>query len=319
MILVTGGTGFVGSSVLTRLVQEGSNSVRAAVRHADAVVPFGVAKVVVGDLAADTDWTAALYGVTEVVHSAARVHIMDDTAADPLEEFRRVNVQGTLALARQAAAAGVRRFVFVSSIKVNGEVTVPGTAFAADDVPAPVDAYGISKMEAEQGLRALETQTGMEVCIIRPPLIYGPGVRANFAVMMRWLGRSLPLPLGAIHNQRSLVALDNIVDLLITCVRHPGAAGQTFLVSDGQDTSTTELLQRMGRAMGCPARLVPVPASLLKLAAGMLGKQDVAQRLCGSLQVDIEKTRRILGWQPPLTLDQGLEKTAKGNDNEKTV
>lgn len=319
MILVTGGTGFVGSSVLATLLQEGIGSVRAAVRHADAVVPFGAEKVVVRDLTADTDWTAALDGITEVVHSAARVHIMDDTAADPLEEFRRVNVQGTLALARQAAAVGVRRFVFVSSIKVNGEMTALGTAFTADDAPAPVDAYGISKMEAEQGLRALEAQTGMEVCIIRPPLIYGPGVRANFAVMMRWLGRGLPLPLGAIHNQRSLVALDNIVDLIITCIRHPGAAGQTFLVSDGQDTSTTELLQRMGRAMGCTARLVPVPASLLKLVAGILGKQDVAQRLCGSLQVDIKKTQRLLEWSPPLTLEQGLQKAAKGNNNEKNI
>lgn len=319
MILVTGGTGFVGSSVLARLAREDIGSVRAAVRHADAIVPPGVVKVVVKDLTSDTDWTMALDGVTEVVHSAARVHIMDDTAADPLEEFRRVNVQGTLALARQAAALGIRRFVFVSSIKVNGEMTVPGTAFTADDVPAPVDAYGISKMEAEQGLRALEQQTGMEVSIIRPPLIYGPGVRANFAAMMRWLRRGVPLPLGAIHNQRSLVALDNIVDLIITCVRHPGAAGQTFLVSDGEDTSTTKLLQRMARAMGRPARLVPIPASLLRLAAGMLGKQDIAQRLCGSLQVDIEKTHRLLGWRPPLTLDQGLQKAAKGNSNEKNV
>jgi UDP-glucose 4-epimerase len=231
-------------------------------------------------------------------------------AADPLEEFRRVNVQGTLNLARQAAAAGVRRFVFVSSIKVNGEATQLGQPFTADDAPAPLDAYGVSKMEAERGLREIARQTGMEVVIIRPPLVYGPGVKANFAAMMRWLKRGVPLPLGAIHNQRSLVSLDNLVDLLVTCITHPAAANQTFLVSDGADVSTTELLRRMGQALGRPARLMPVPVSWLKLAAAMVGKQDVAQRLCGSLQVDIEKTRRLLGWTPPLSLDQGLKRAA---------
>jgi UDP-glucose 4-epimerase len=237
---------------------------------------------------------------------------MHDTAADPLTAFRAVNVEGTLNLARQAAAAGVKRFVFVSSVKVNGEATLPGQPFTADDAPAPLDAYGISKMEAEQALREIALQTGMEVVIIRPPLVYGPGVKANFAAMMRWLQRGVPLPLGAIHNQRSLVALDNLVDLIVTCLTHPAAANQTFLVSDGEDVSTTELLRRMGRAMGRPARLIPVPVSWLKLAAALVGKRDVAQRLCGSLQVDIEKTRRLLGWTPPLTLDQGLKKAATG-------
>jgi UDP-glucose 4-epimerase len=236
---------------------------------------------------------------------------MADTVSDPLQEFRRVNVQATLNLARQAAAAGVRRFVFVSSIKVNGESTQPGSAFTADDAPAPLDAYGISKMEAEQGLRQIALQTGMEVVIIRPPLVYGPGVKANFAAMMRWLKRGVPLPLGAIENQRSFVALDNLVDLIVTCLIHPAAANQTFLVSDGEDVSTTELLRRMGQALGCTARLLPVPASWLKLAADMLGKADMAQRLCGSLQVDISKTRQLLGWQPPLSLDSGLKKAAK--------
>lgn len=318
MILVTGATGFVGSSVLLRLAQEGIPA-RASIRRADAAVIPNVAKIVVDSLAAETNWSEALAGVTEVVHSAARVHVMQDTATDPLEEFRRVNVQGTLNLARQASMAGVRRFVFLSSIKVNGEVTELGHSFTADDVPAPVDAYGISKLEAEQGLRLIEQETGMEVTIVRPPLIYGPNVRANFAAMMRWLERGIPLPLGAVHNRRSFVALDNVVDLILTCIYHPAAAGQTFLVSDGQDTSTTELLRRMGKAMGRPARLIPVSPALLKFFARILGKGDVAQRLCGSLQVDIQKTRRVLGWQPPLTLDQGLEKTAKGNDNEKTV
>jgi UDP-glucose 4-epimerase len=247
-----------------------------------------------------------------VVHTAARVHVVQEAAADPLEDFRRVNAQGTLNLARQAAAAGVRRFVFVSSIKVNGEATQLGSPFTADDLPAPLDAYGISKMEAEQGLRELAEQTGMEVVIIRPPLVYGPGVKANFAAMMRWLRRGVPLPLGAIHNVRSMVALGNLVDLLVTCLKHPASAGQTFLVSDGEDVSTTQLLRRTAHAMGKTAFLLPVPASLLKWAAAIMGKREVAQRLCGSLQVDIEKTRRLLGWNPPLTLDQGLKKAMKG-------
>jgi UDP-glucose 4-epimerase len=267
-----------------------------------------------------TDWTAALDGVSAVIHCAARVHVMADTAADPLEEFRHVNVQGTLNLARQAAAAGVRRFVFVSSIKVNGEATQPGAPFTADDAPAPLDAYGVSKMEAEQGLRELAAQTGMEVIIIRPPLVYGPGVKANFAAKMRWLQRGVPLPLGAIHNQRSLVALDNLVDLIVTCLTHPAAANQTFLVSDGEDVSTSELLRRMGQALDRPARLLPVPQSWLKLAAAMVGKSDVAQRLCGSLQVDISKTRQLLSWTPPLSLDQGLKRAAGvGSDTSRGV
>jgi nucleoside-diphosphate-sugar epimerase len=274
--------------------------------------PARVRPRVTGDLEPAADWSVALAGISAVVHLAARVHVMADTAANPLEEFRRVNVQGTLNLARQAAAAGVRRFVFVSSIKVNGEATQPGFPFTADDAPAPLDAYGVSKMEAEQGLREIARQTGMDVVIIRPPLVYGPGVKANFAAMMRWLKRGVPLPLGAIHNQRSLVALDNLVDLIVTCITHPAAANPIFPVSDGEDVSTTGLLRRMGQAMGRPARLIPVPAGLLKLAATVLGKPDVAQRLCGSLPVDIEKTRRLLGWTPPLSLDEGLRRAAGG-------
>ena len=286
-LLVTGGTGFVGRALVERL---GDQPMRLATRADSA------------------GWHKALVGISTVVHLAARVHVMHDTAADPLTAFRAVNVEGTLNLAREAAAAGVKRFVFVSSVKVNGESTLPGQPFTADDGPAPLDAYGVSKMEAEQGLRELSAQTGMEVVIIRPPLVYGPGVKANFAAMMRWLRRGVPLPLGAIYNQRSLVALDNLVDLIVTCLTHPAAANQTFLVSDGEDVSTTELLRRMGQAMGRPARLIPVPASWLKLAAALVGKPDVAQRLCGSLQVDIEKTRRLLGWSPPVSLDEGLRR-----------
>jgi nucleoside-diphosphate-sugar epimerase len=308
-VLVTGANGFVGQAVLLRLNSMSGVTAIGSVRRVSTVADAGAPLLTMGELSAQTDWSGALAGVQAVVHTAARAHVVQESAADPLEEFRRVNVQGTLNLARQAAASGVRRFVFVSSIKVNGEATQLGHPFTADDAPAPLDAYGVSKMEAEQGLREIAQQRGMEIIIIRPPLVYGPGVKANFAAMMRWLRRGVPLPLGAIHNQRSLVALDNLIDLLVTCLRHPAAANQTILVSDGEDVSTTELLCRMGQAIGRPARLVPVPSYMLKLAAMLVGKQDVAQRLCGSLQVDIEKTRCLLGWAPPISLDEGLRRT----------
>ena len=311
-VFVTGATGFVGGSLITGLMSLHRFEVLALTRKASRHVQAGVQYVELGDLSRDINLDADLIGVDVVVHAAARVHVMQDAEIDPLAAFRRINVQGTLNLARQAASAGVRRFIFISSIKVNGEATQPGHPFTAGDAPAPLDPYGMSKREAEQGLRALAAQTGMEVVIIRPPLVYGPGVKANFAAMMRWLQRGVPLPLGAIDNRRSLVALDNLVDLIVTCISHPAAANQTFLASDGEDVSTSELLRRMGRAMGRPARLLPVPAGLLKLAATLVGKPDMAQRLCGSLQVDIEKTCQLLGWSPPLTLDQGLKKAAQG-------
>jgi len=312
MILVTGATGFVGNALIKRLVADRSQvNILAAVRRSNAPLPQAVRAVTVGDLAPGTHWTAALQGARAVVHCAARVHVMRDDAADPLTTYRTVNVEGTLNLARQAATAGVSRFVFVSSIKVNGESTLPGRSFRAEDAAAPVDPYGVSKMEADLGLRKLESETGMEVVIVRPPLVYGPGVKANFASMMHWMARGVPLPLGAIHNARSMVALDNLVDLLKTCLHHPAAAGQTFLVSDGEDVSTTDLLRRTAQAMGKRAVLIPVPAIALELGATLLGKRAVAQRLCGSLQVDIEKTCRVLGWSPPLTLDQGLKKAVE--------
>jgi nucleoside-diphosphate-sugar epimerase len=312
-VLVTGANGFVGAALVQRfLADELATEIVATVRSSVCDFPTGVERIVVGGIDEANEWRDALTGCEVVIHLAARVHVMADTAADPLEEFRRVNVQGTLNLARQAAAAGVRRFVFVSSIKVNGEATQLGSPFMADDEPAPLDAYGVSKMEAEQGLRAIAAQTGMDMVIIRPPLVYGPGVKANFASMMRWLQRGVPLPLGAIHNQRSLVSLGNLVDLILTCLTHPAATNQTFMVSDGKDVSTTELLRRMGQAMGHPARLLPVPESLLKSGAALVGRADMAQRLCGSLQVDISKTRQLLGWTPPFTLDEGLAQAALG-------
>jgi UDP-glucose 4-epimerase len=266
----------------------------------------------VGDLTSYNDWGHALKGISVVVHAAARVHVMNDTATDPLIEFRRVNLQGTLNLARQAATSGVRRFVFISSIKVNGEATVLGSPFFADDVPTPLDAYGVSKMEAEQGLRQIAADTGMEVVIIRPPLVYGPGVKANFAALMRAVQRGWLLPLGAVYNQRSLVALDNLVDFIITCTTHPLAANQTFLVSDGQDLSTTQLIREMAQAAGVTARLLPVPVPWLRAAARVLGKADSVDRLCGNLQVDISKARTLLGWMPPVSVTEGLRRAVLG-------
>ncbi len=316
-LIVTGANGFVGRTFCAGAATRGF--VVCGITRSRCDLSSGCESFVVDRIDDSTDWRDALAGAKVVLHLAARVHVMADTAENPLAEFRRVNVQGTVNLARQAVAAGVKRFVFVSSIKVNGETTERDQPFTADDESAPLDPYGVSKMEAEQGLRKIGAETGMEVVIIRPPLVYGPGVKANFQVMMRWLARGVPLPLGAIHNRRSMVALDNLVDLILTCIDHPAAANQTFLVSDGEDLSTTQLLQRLGRALGKPARLIPVPAMLLKVGAALVGKPAIAQRLCGSLQVDISKTQQLLGWTPPLSVDEGLKRAAEGYLREASV
>jgi nucleoside-diphosphate-sugar epimerase len=286
-LLITGGTGFVGQALRNRFV---NLPVRLSVR-ADSL-----------------NWGKVLFGITTVVHLAARVHVMRETETNPLDEFRAINVDMTLNLARQAAVAGVKRFVFISSVKVNGESTPFGRAFTEIDAPNPQDDYGQSKLEAEQGLRMIAIETGMDVVIIRPPLVYGSGVKANFAALMRAVQRGRPLPLGAVHNQRSLVALDNLVDFIFTCITHPHASNQTFLVSDGQDLSTTELVRGMAKAAGVSARLLPVPVWTLQAGALLLGKGDAVQRLCGSLQVDISKARSLLGWVPPVSVEEGLRR-----------
>ncbi|MFT6466233.1 UDP-glucose 4-epimerase family protein [Halopseudomonas sp.] len=308
-VILTGSTGFVGSAVLAQLIAK-HHDVVTVIRRAGGATTGHTQSYIVPNFAADSAFRTALTGREVVIHCAARAHVMQETTSDPLVEFRAVNVDATLALARQAIAAGVRRFVYISSIKVNGEGTEQGKPFKANDVPAPADPYGISKMEAEQGLMALAKESDMEVVIIRPVLVYGPGVKANFRSMMNWLNKGIPLPLGRIHNKRSLVALDNLVDLIVTCTQHTAAANQTFLVSDGEDLSTTELLTRMSKALDRPMRLLPVPAGLLQLGGKLLGKDAVMQRLCGSLQVDISHTRQTLGWVPPVSVDSALRKTA---------
>jgi nucleoside-diphosphate-sugar epimerase len=305
--LVTGASGFVGEALVFRLLVDKKFAPIAAARGATRLL--GLCPVVPFDLN-DPKVLPALNDVRVVVHAAARVHVMNETATDALAEFRKVNVVGTLRLAKRAAESGVKRFIFISSIKVNGEGTLLGKPFRADDAPAPVDPYGVSKHEAEQALRQLARETDMEVVIIRPPLVYGPGVKANFFSMLRWLNKGVPLPLGAIQNSRSLVAIGNLVDLIVTCIDHPAAASQTFLVSDGEDLSTPQMLRRLASALGKKARLLPLPEWLLTLAASILGKQAVAQRICGSLQVDIGKNREFLGWTPPINVDKAMSQTA---------
>lgn len=310
-IAITGATGFVGGAVSRYLSARPGFSVRVAVRG-DYVKPGNAVEFfTVRSIEPDVQWKDFVEGVDVIVHAAARVHVMNDTSTDPEAEYLRINVAGTLNLAEQAAAADVKRFIFISSVKVNGEASSLTEPFSANQLPNPSDPYGVSKAMAEQGLRELAARTGMEVVIIRPVLVYGPGVRANFLSMMRWLDKGIPLPLGAINNRRSLVALDNLVDLIATCITHPAAANQTFLVSDGQDLSTTQLLRQMAKALGKPARLIPVPMWLLTTVATLLGKRDFSQRLCGSLQVDMTKTCTMLGWTPPVSVEKALKKTAQ--------
>ena len=309
-VLLTGASGFVGRAVLDAAKRRGVD-VRPVFRSLTPANGHSGAVLVPG-LDGEADWSQALQGVDVVIHAAARAHVMREEALDPLTEYRRVNVQGTSNLARQTAAAGVRRFVFISSIKVNGEATSPDRPFTADDAPAPEDAYGISKAEAETELRRIAQETGMEVTIIRPTLVYGPGVKGNFSSLINWVHRGLLLPLGGvIHNRRSLVGLDNLVDLIWVCVEHPKAANQVFLISDGEDISTTELLRRIGKSLNRPARLLWVPAGLIALMASLLGKKVISKRLLGSLQVDMRKTCELLDWKPIVAVDEGLRRAVE--------
>jgi len=309
MILVTGASGFVGRALCASLLRY--SPLRISVRDKSKTELLERVEIFEASISPDQDWSSALSGVSAIVHCAARVHVMNEEAADPLFEFRRVNLDGTLNLARHAAKAGVRRLVFISSIKVDGELTDLGHPFIADQISAPNDPYGVSKYDAEMGLRALSKETGMEVVIIRSPLVYGPGVKANFLSMMNWLRRGIPLPLGGItKNRRSFVFIDNLISLIDTCINHPAAANQTFLVSDDEDLSTAGLLERMALALGRPSKLIAVPAVLITLGAKLVGRSDIAQRLCGSLQVDIKKTKDLLGWSPPVSVNEGLRQTA---------
>ncbi len=308
-LLVTGANGFVGKALCGALFEQGY-AVRGAVRSAKTIVET-CERVVVGDFDEQTDWENALAGMDVVIHLAARVHVMHDTSIDPLAEFRQVNVAGTENLARQAARAGVKRFVYVSSIKVNGEATEGAAKFSESDVPNPQDPYGVSKFEAEEALHRVAVETGLEVVIVRPPLVYGAGVKGNFAQMLKVLAKGIPLPLASVHNRRSLVYVGNLVDALILCATHHVAVGQTYLVSDGEDISTPDLLRQLGVAMGHPARLIPCPQALLRLGGRMTGKADQIERLLGSLQVDSGKIRRELGWMPPYTVSRGLQVTAE--------
>ncbi|CAA7622643.1 UDP-glucose 4-epimerase [Magnetospirillum sp. LM-5] len=291
-ILVTGASGFVGGPVCRALMARGHRVVAASRRD----LP-GLEVVPIGELGPDTDWRPALDGVEAVVHLAARAHVMQETETDPLALFRRINRDATLALARQAAAAGVQHLLFVSSIKVNGEATPPDRPYRADDAPAPLDAYGIAKAEAEQGLRAMDGP--MALTILRPPLIHGPGAKGNLATLLKVLNTGLPLPLGGLTNRRSLVGIDNLADALAFLLER--RAGGTFLIRDGEDVSTSQLLRLLGDGLGRPARLMPLPAFLFRL----LGRSGTIRRLTGSLVVD-DSPLRALGWTPPLSLKDGL-------------
>jgi nucleoside-diphosphate-sugar epimerase len=322
MMLVTGATGFVGGALVSELVANGSQ-VKALVRKVSTGLPVAVEQVVVdlGEIEDEGAIKDAFAGVDVVVHAAARVHMMQDRSVNPLAEFRKLNRDATLALAGLAADARVKRFVFLSSIGVNGNNNME--PFGEKDTPNPQEPYAISKYEAEQSLLAFSKKTGMEVVIIRPPLVYGPNAPGNFGSLVNWLRRGVPLPLGAINNKRSFVALDNLVSFIALCadqIRSPKASNHVFLISDDEDVSTTLLLRKVAAALGKNARLLPVPMGLMSFAARLIGKGDVANRLFGSLQVDSSKARDLLGWKPVITMSEQLNKTvAVDLKNETTL
>jgi nucleoside-diphosphate-sugar epimerase len=303
-VLVTGATGFVGRALVRRLLADG-RQVRAAVRPGATALPREVETAVIGDIGPETDWRTALAGVGAIVHLAARAHVLRDSSPDVHALYRAVNTLGALRLAEAAAAAGVRRFVFLSSARVHGDHST-GAPFTESSPLAATDPYGRSKAEAERGLAALAAAGGLDPVILRPPLVYGPGARGNFARLVRLVARGVPLPLGAVRNRRSLVFVGNLVDAIVRSLDHPAAARETFMVSDGEDVSTAELVRRIAQAIGRPARLMPVPVGLLRLGGAVTGHSDDVARLLDDLAVDSSKIRTRLAWRPPYSLDEGL-------------
>lgn len=308
--LVTGASGFIGNNLISKSKKQRLEFVVTSTKKK----AIGSPELLLHPKPEfEANWIKILNGCDYVVHLAARVHVAQDTSANPLAEYQRVNTEGTLSLARQAAAVGVRRFIYLSTIGVNGNSTDSRKPFTPNDLPFPHDSYSISKFEAEVGIRDIAKLTGMEVVIIRSPLVYGANAPGNFGKLTRVVAKGLPLPLASIDNRRSFVGIDNLIDFIVTCLEHPSAANETFFVSDGEDLSTTDLIKRMARAMNRPARLLPVPTFVLKAVAAMLGRRGMAQRLCGSLQVDISKSRQLLGWNPPFSVDEGLKRAVGSN------
>ncbi len=309
MILVTGATGFVGKAIVEKLMGS-TYQIRACSRDNKFTFSSGLKPFVVGDLSEQSNWKEALQGIDVVIHLAARVHVMNDNELDPLTEYRKINTNATLRLAKQAASLGVKQFIFMSTIKVNGEATIENNCFKADDRVSLTDPYAISKYEAEQGLLALAKETNMEVVIIRPPLVFGPGVKANFESMIKWVKLGIPLPFGAVENKRSLIAIDNLVSFVVHCIKHPNAKNEVFLISDGEDISTTDLIQKIAKAFGRKAWLIPVPTQLMRNVAKIMGREKLADRLLGSLQIDNSKAMELLSWKPISSIDEQLNKLA---------
>lgn len=310
-VLITGATGFLGKPLIKQLSNEFTKNNIFPVLRKNSTSFDEFSPIVVDDINSTTDWLDKLQGVDCIIHCAARVHVMNEVDEDPLEAFREINVRGTLQLAQAAAKSGVKRFIFVSSIKVNGESTTGRLPYQSSDTPNPEDPYGISKAEAEEGLKKLAEETGMDVIIIRPPLVYGPGVKANFAAMLKLASTGVPLPFGCIkNNQRSMVYVENLISLIIECINNINAANQTFLISDDDDLSTKAFVQGLSKALGKSSFMLPVPNTIFSLAGKVLGKSAIIDRLCGSLQVDINQTKNTLNWQPPYSVEQGFAATA---------
>lgn len=308
-ILITGATGFIGNAVIQELLTHTTHRITALTRPTSQSLPAGVERLEIDTINGETDYGDRLKAFQVIIHLAARVHVLNEAAMSSYHPYQMLNVDGTQNLASQAAATGVKRFIFLSSIKVNGESTRPGQPFKADDPPHPSDAYAVSKYEAERSLILLSRSTDMEVVIIRPPLVYGPGVKANFHKLIDLVHTGLPLPFGSINNYRSLVSISNLTSLIRQCLDHPNAANRIFLVSDDRDVSTTELIRIIADSMDVPGRLIRFPQSLLRLFSKMFGKDELGRRLLDNLQVDISKTKSELDWHPPSTLEEAIRQT----------